>query len=97
MARLKIKTHDAKDPSKKTELLSILSWNEIYVTRIISTNDGFIILTYNEEELDKIFNNTVDKQLQDNNFTPIIPPQLKANRSVLIFRVDNYIFAHNEK
>lgn len=95
MARLKIKSPNAKDP-KRRELLEILSLNDIYVARIIPTNDGFVILTHNDEELDKIFNNTTDKQLLKKNFSPIIPPQLKATRSILIFRVDNNIFAHDE-
>lgn len=68
-----------------------------YVTRIITTNDGFVILTQDDEELDMLFNNTTDKELIRKNFTPIMPPQLKANRSILIFRVDNYIFMNSEE
>lgn len=97
MARLKIKTANAKDQGRKEELLNILSTNDIYVTRIIQANDGFVILTQNEDEMDKIFNNIIDKELQKKNFTPIMPPQLKANRSILIFRVENHIFMHEEK
>lgn len=95
MARLKIKSPNSKDLGKKTELQGLLSSNVIYVTRIITTNGGFVILTYSEEEMDKIFNNT-DKQLQEKQVFLIIPPQLKANRLVLIFRVNNYIFTHSE-
>lgn len=31
------------------------------------------------------------------NFTPVMPPQLKANRSVLIFKVENHIFKNSEE
>lgn len=73
MARLKIKTPNSKDLKKKEELLGILSSNGIYVTRI-TTNDCFVILTQDDGELDKLFNNTTDKELQEKNFTPIVPP-----------------------
>lgn len=96
MARLKIKSANARDPNKKTELLGILSSNEVYATRIITANDGFVILTYNDEELDKVFKSNTLKQLQEKNYSPVTPPQLKASRSILIFRVDNYIFSHSE-
>lgn len=96
MARLKIKSANSKDPQRKRELLSILSTNEIYVTRIITTNDGFVILTFNEEESDKVFKADTIQQLQSKQFNPITPPQLKANRSVLLFRVENFIFSHSE-
>lgn len=96
MARVKIKSSNPKDPRRKTKLLEILSTNDIYVTRLIPTNDGFIILTSNENELDKIFNNTTDKQLERNEFSPQMPPQLSANRSVLLFKVDNHIFENSE-
>lgn len=96
MVRLKIKSPNSKDPGKKMELLGLLSSNGIYVTKIIATIDGFVILTYIEDEMDKIFNNNTDKQLQEKQFFLIIPPRLKANRSVLIFRMDKYIFTHSE-
>lgn len=46
--------------------------------------------------MDKVFNQNIHKQLMDKSYSPILPLQLKANRSVLVFRVDNYIFMHNE-
>lgn len=60
MARLKIKTQNSKDQSKRQELLGILATNGIYVTRIIAANDGFIILAQNEEEMDKVFDKIID-------------------------------------
>lgn len=96
MARVKIKTTNNKSHQRKRDLLEILARNDIYVTRIIPSNDGFIILTNDNSELDKVFNGTTDKTLMEKEFTPIIPPQLKANRAVLIFKVDNHIFQHDE-
>lgn len=96
MARVKIKVTNSKDPRKKAKLLEILSTNNIYITKIIPINDGFIILTENDNELDKIFNNKTDQELNKNGYAPIIPPQLRANRSILIFRVDDHIYSNEE-
>lgn len=96
MARVKTKSSNSKSLERKKELLKILSLNGIYVTRIIPINNGYIILTSNDTELDKIFNGTTDKKPNDHEFNAIILPQLKANRSVLIFMVDNHIFQRAE-
>lgn len=92
MARVKIKSLNSKDQRRKAKRLEILSKNDKYVTRILPINDGFIIVTINKTELDKIFNNITDKELGEHDFVPQVPPQLKANRSGLIFKVDNHIY-----
>lgn len=46
-------------------------------------------------ELDKIFNNKAEKKLEENEYYPQMPPQLRALRSVLLFRVDNHIFENS--
>ena len=96
MVRVKIKTPHSSDPRKRRKFLELLSSNDIYVTRLITSGDGFIALTP-EEDLDKLFNNVIDKKREEHGYTPIIPPQLKVLRSVLLFRVDNYIFENNEQ
>lgn len=92
MARVKIKCSNSKDPRKTVKLLEILATNNTVVSGIIPISDGFIILTTNDNELDNIFNNKTDRTLEEQEFIPQIPPQLRANRSVLIFKVDNHIF-----
>lgn len=94
MAKVKVKT--TKSNENKQKLLEILSSNDIYVTRIIPINDGYNILTINENELDMIFNGTNNKTLKDHDLNPVIPLQLKANRTILIFKVDNHIYQNTE-
>ena len=96
MARIKIKSASSKDQARQDLLLEILSKNDIYATKILSAPDGFVVITENEAELDKLFNNTTDKELLSKQFTPLIPPELKAHRSVLIFRIDDHIYKNNE-
>lgn len=59
--------------------------------------DEFVVLTRNESEQNRIFNNKTDNHLKQEEFTPQIPPELKAKRSVLIFKVDNDIFSKEEE
>lgn len=49
------------------------------------------------KELYKTFNNVTDKDSRKKEFTPQIPAQLKANRSILLLCVDNDINEHNEE
>lgn len=96
MARVKIKSDNPKDPRRSTKLLEILASNDVYISRLIQLHDGFVALTASDEDLDKIFNNVIDKILEENNFSPQIPAQLNAQRSVLLFRVCNHIYSNTE-
>ena len=97
MARVKIKCGDARDPRKSHKILEILALNDVDVTKLLPVHDGFVAVLSSEGELDKIFNNKTDKFLQEDNFFPQVPPELNANRSVLLFRVDNHIYSNNEQ
>lgn len=96
MTKVRIKTSNVTDPGKKLRLLQLLSENEIYANRIIVASDAFIIITNDEADLDRLFNGTTDQYLQNNGFEPVLPPELKAKRSIMVFNVDNHIFS-NEK
>lgn len=97
MARVNIKTTNPKDPRRTTKLLEILSSQDIYIIRLLSINDGFVALTCSDEDLDKVFNSDTEKKLVENDFRPQMPPQLRALRSVLLFKVENHIFENSEK
>ena len=91
MARIKIK---CRPPSrdKKLKLIEILSIKDIEISRVITTNDGYVVLTTNEEHADSIFNPLIKTELTNNGLTPVIPPELKAKKSVIIPRVDDVIY-----
>lgn len=95
MAKVKIK-HPSPCQAIKLKLLEILSVNLIYATRLIPNNDGYTTLTRKEEDIDKIFTEEVSRDLRSNNFTPILPPEIRSKRTVIIFNVDKYIFEHSE-
>ena len=53
-------------------------------------------MTRNEDDLDKIFNGKRLEAIKNENFSPILPPELKANRSIIIFNVEEDIYNNNE-
>lgn len=45
--------------------MEILAKKDIYITKLIQTNDGFVVLTSGDNEMDSIFNNKTDKVLME--------------------------------
>ena len=82
MARVKLKC-DNTNHEKKILLLKILAENLIYATRIITVQDGFVVLTRSDEDMDKIFQGKTNEELANNSYKPVLPPELKAKRTVL--------------
>lgn len=95
MGRIKVKIRNPNE-EKKMMLLRILSCNNVYATRLIQINDGFNVITQTDQDLDKIVSKVIAKDLREADFQPITPPELKLKRSVILTRVDDYIYKHNE-
>ena len=96
MPRVKIK-HSLPNNQTKLQLLRTLSENLIYATRIITSQDGFIVLTRSDEDVDQIFQSKTSEQLHENGFQPILPPELRAKRTVLVFSTDENIMKNKEE
>ena len=77
MPRVKIKTTNSSDPNKKAGLLNILSRNDIYLTNLIQLQDGYVIITTDDDQ-DKLFQDKVKEELNQHDFITITPPELKA-------------------
>lgn len=90
MPRIKIK-HKHPTIQTKDQLLTILSEHDIYATKIIPLHDGYVVLTSLEEETDKIFDTPCQNSLNESSFNALLPPDLKAKRTVLLFSVDSTI------
>ncbi len=91
MARIKIKCRP-NTKEKKLKLIEILCSREIEISRIITANDGFAVVTVNEQNADNIFIAEVRQELALHDFAPVMPPELKAQKSVIIPRVDELIY-----
>ncbi|MPC26188.1 hypothetical protein E2C01_019322 [Portunus trituberculatus] len=96
MPRVKIKTQNSTDPRKTSSLLETLSKHDIFINKLIHTQDGFVMVVNTEMEMDKIFKANTTKELNNKDFYPITPPELKASRSIIITNVDNHINNNNE-
>ncbi len=96
MPRVKIKCRGTPSKEKKLKLLEILFSNEIHITKVFVTNDGFALLLLNEEHVDKVFYRDVKEALVRENFTPILPPEQKVKRSVIVTRLDDVIYKDHE-
>ncbi|MPC67484.1 hypothetical protein E2C01_061661 [Portunus trituberculatus] len=70
MPRIKIKAQDPKDPRRKSALLGVISKNGIFITKLITVNDGFVVVASNDYDLDKIFQAQTTSNLTENEFYP---------------------------
>lgn len=52
--------------------------------------------TSSEGDLDRLFNGISDKYLEKKGFTPVISPELKAKRSMIIFSVDSLVYENDD-
>lgn len=59
---------------------------------MITTNDGFVEITVKEQRADSIFIRDIKTDLTSNRVTVLMPPELKAKKSVVITRVDDVIY-----
>ena len=97
MPRVKIKCRGTPTKEKKLKLLQILCSKEIHVTKVFDTNDGFALLLFNEEHVDKVFSNELKEALNKENLTPLLlPPEQKVKKSVIVTRVDDVILLEHE-
>lgn len=92
MTRVKIKFKNPQEGRLKRVLLQTLSESNIYATRIITTSDGYVVLTKTDEDLHKILAQEVISEFKQHDFNPITPPEFKAKGSVILQRLDDYIY-----
>ena len=90
MARIKIKCRQ-NTKEKKLKLIEILCSRDIEISRIITSNDGFAVITVNEQHADSIFKAEISQELASHEFTPVMPPELRAQKSIIIPRIDDVI------
>ena len=77
-------------------MLKILTSNDIFVTKLITVNDRYVILTGSDSDLDNIFNNVTNLNLEKKGYYPQNPPELKVKRSIIIFNADQHIYNNKE-
>ncbi|MPC80292.1 hypothetical protein E2C01_074869 [Portunus trituberculatus] len=96
MTQVKIKNAE-KSTHTKEELLEILNHHRIYARDIKDTRDGYVVIIAKDDKLDLLFGKDCSKDLQAHNYTASLPPQLKANRIILLFKLDDHIYSRDEE
>lgn len=91
MARIKIKTN--KDPRLKNTKLDLLKI--LYPNGVLEARDGVVITTYTDQEVDKILEPGTTATPEKHGFSPILPPEVKARRTIICFRVDEIAFDYS--
>lgn len=94
MTKVKIKHPNPHSPEAKDSLLRILGQHDVYLNRAIPGRDGFIALLNDPQDADRLFKKTTLDDLGKEHFLPILPPAMKAKRTVLLFSVDAHILKH---
>lgn len=93
MARVKIKAK-TRNLEEKRKLLEILASHHVYAINISEGRDGYTIFTSKQEEMDIVFEEKCQLQLRAAEFTTILPPDIKAKRSLILFNCNEEITRH---
>ncbi|KAK8395468.1 hypothetical protein O3P69_006260 [Scylla paramamosain] len=94
MGRVKIKHPRPRDIGVRRQLLAILAPG-VKVTRLIPANDAVVVLTPTDKDADAIFQNGIPARLAIEGFTPVVPPELRAQRTVICAALDDLIYEHS--
>ena len=94
--KVKIKFKTNSDVPIRKNLLEILNNHRVKVCGIFQKPNEFVISCVNADEAELIFSHDCYSALTGASYTPILPPELKTNRSVIIHKVDGDILSNDE-
>lgn len=80
----------------KSRILSFCVSLEIKVIKLLNVADGFILFCVSRGDADKLFTGEGALLFSGVDAELVMPREVRANRSVLVFRVDNHIFNRGE-
>lgn len=89
-----IKHPNQHSRESKESLLKILSKHDVYLTRAIPIHDGFLSILADEKYVDNLFKKTTLNDLAAQQFLPVFPPDIMAQRTILLFGVSSHILQH---
>ncbi len=93
MGRVRIKHPNPRDIGVRRRLLALLA-PTIKVTRLIPASDAVVVLTPTDKDADAIFQDGMPARLSGDGFTPLLPPELRAQRTVICSGLDELICEH---
>lgn len=72
-----------------------MSCQNVYA-RMITIHESYTVVTNLDTDLDKIVSRELLRELKEEKFTLVTPPDLKTKRNVILTRLDDYIYNQNE-
>lgn len=92
--KVKIKTNDNSTVSR-SNLLQICMNGSVRVSRVVAISEGFLLHCASADYADTLFSDEVHDALVSCHFEPVMPPELKAKRCIILRRLDNIIYEND--
>ena len=86
--KVRIQTKSNVSSENKLILLKVCNENSIRITKVTVHQNEYAVFCLNYSEAEKMFRHDVLLKFERKNFTPILPNDLRTNRSVIVERVD---------
>ena len=96
MTKVKIRANN-NSPELKGKLLQLLVTHAVRATKLLPVSDGFVCFCASPADADQIFATETYSSLISGDFEPVMPQQLRALRTILLHRLDDYIVQHTSK
>ena len=91
MGRVKIFHTSPREIATRRKLLGILA-PKIKVTRLIPVHEAVVVLTATDLDADAIFQDGMLRRLEVEGFKPLLPQELRSQRSVICTRLDDLVY-----
>lgn len=88
----KVKIKAIKSPTSKTNLLGICYNNDIKISKVVDVEDGYLAFCSTASDADVLFSSRVQALLSGCSLSCVLPPEVKARRSVIVRGTDNLIY-----
>ena len=92
-SKLTVRLNCSASVNKKSFLLDLCMKYDIKVEKILEKKFGFLIVCSTTRDADKIFDEAVLSLLSAGEVQPVMPVELKAERSVIVNRLDAMIYS----
>ena len=95
--RVKLINTGSESTHLKDEILRVCLAVTVRVIKLIPTSDNnFVLICFDLSDAEKLFTDDVSDKLERINIKPVMPPNIRANRSILIYNLDEMIITNEE-
>ena len=91
--RFLIRNHDGS--SQRVRFWNLLSEVGIFIIKLIETKDAMVAIA-DATNVERMFTDDIKVKIRQHGFDPLTPPEMTANRTVIVRDVDTYITGQDE-